>query len=465
MTSPPRLDPGGPSAAPVVDAHRLLFAALLGTNALIVIASTAAAPTLPELARVFAATPQVDRLIPLVLTLSPLAIALSGPVVGLVLDRWGRRRVLVFGTVLYGLAGASAALAQGLEHILVTRVLLGIAVACLLTGTTTVIADAYGPADRARVLSVQMAIVGVVGTGFVTVSGVLSEVDWRAPFLLYLAALPLVPLVGVAVRDRKPSLSARPVPDGPTVALPEAAASLPLGSEPISVAAPDVTIERRGPRLPSGPLWLLVPTFYLVMGTGQVVNYLAAVHLPFHLELQFGLGGNVAGLAIGLTTLSYALGAAVSAGLGRRCAPVTVGAIAAATIAAGYLAMGYGVASVVLPGAFVSGLGFGFLVPSLLVWLAAVAPERVRGRLFGGMTTALFLGQFLSPLLWQPLIAGMGRGMSFAVAGWSASCVTLFLTGTALHRRWGVRRASSALSGLPSRGRDTDVLWGDGSGC
>ena len=52
-----------------------------------------------------------------------------------------------------------------------------------------------------------------------------------------------------------------------------------------------------------------------------------------------------------------------------------------------------------------AGVGIGTAFPNLYVWLANSAPLAVRGRALGGMNTALFLGQFLSPLISQPIVA------------------------------------------------------------
>ena len=70
----------------------------------------------------------------------------------------------------------------------------------------------------------------------------------------------------------------------------------------------------------------------------------------------------------------------------------------------GFVLMGVGYALVTLSqgsgllyvGLVVSGLGIGQLIPNLYVWLADETPVHLRGRVIGGFTTALFLGQFLS---------------------------------------------------------------------
>ena len=59
------------------------------------------------------------------------------------------------------------------------------------------------------------------------------------------------------------------------------------------------------------------------------------------------------------------------------------------------------------------GLGLGFNFPNLTIWLMARVPATMRGRASGGISTAVFLGQFLSPLLSQPLVNHFGLGSAF----------------------------------------------------
>lgn len=44
-------------------------------------------------------------------------------------------------------------------------------------------------------------------------------------------------------------------------------------------------------------------------------------------------------------------------------------------------------------------------------------PEDMRGRAFGGLTSAIFLGQFLSPLISSPISARLGLRLTFRVGG------------------------------------------------
>jgi MFS family permease len=70
-----------------------------------------------------------------------------------------------------------------------------------------------------------------------------------------------------------------------------------------------------------------------------------------------------------------------------------------------------------LAGLAIAGLGIGLLMPNLMVWVAAEVPDAVRGRALGGLSTSMFLGQFLLPLVAQPVSQEMGLGMTYISAG------------------------------------------------
>jgi MFS family permease len=84
----------------------------------------------------------------------------------------------------------------------------------------------------------------------------------------------------------------------------------------------------------------------------------------------------------------------------------------------GFLLIGFGNGYVpVLAGLAITGLGTGLMFPNLNVWLTSGVPAAVRGRTVGGLTTAIFLGQFLSPFAGQPFVEKFGPGILFSGAG------------------------------------------------
>lgn len=59
----------------------------------------------------------------------------------------------------------------------------------------------------------------------------------------------------------------------------------------------------------------------------------------------------------------------------------------------------------------------GLLTPNLNVWTTITVPAALRGRALGGLTTCLFLGQFLSPIVTQPLNQAINLAGTYGLVG------------------------------------------------
>ena len=73
----------------------------------------------------------------------------------------------------------------------------------------------------------------------------------------------------------------------------------------------------------------------------------------------------------------------------------------------------------------IGGIGIGLFAPNSSSWLGSVAPAESRGKAVGGMTSMLYLGQFFSPIIAQPLINQVGLSATFALAGGAALLIAL----------------------------------------
>ena len=394
-------------------------ATLLAASTLTVMAPTIVAPALPSIARTFSDAPSAGVLVPLVLTLPALVVACTASAVGVLVDRRGRRPVLVGGIVLYGLAGGTGLVVGSLPALLAGRVGLGLAVAMVLTAVTTVIGDLYSGVERSRMLSRQAAAMGVSGTVFTVTSGVLATASWRWSFLLYPLAWLLLPAVLRAI----PAPSHRPQPrQGEADGEARGEADGEVADDATSPITGPGTVTSFGsssegaPPIAHAALVVVVVSILLLMGV-QVLFYLLPVQLPFVLEEVFGLGPAGTGLLVAMPPLAYA-GASLLAtrfATDRRRARVVAGACAVTGI--GYLAIGTATALwAVAVGLVIGGAGLGLIVPNLVAWVAHATPAHLRGRLVGVMISALFLGQFISPLVWNPVVTALGRQDALVMA-------------------------------------------------
>jgi MFS family permease len=360
-------------------------AALLATSSLTVMSGATIAPSLPQIKAHFAGADHLDLLVSLVLTAPALVIALTAGPAGWLVDRVGRLVVLVFGLVLFAAAGSSGLWVDSLPALVVGRAFLGLAVAFVMTPSTTLIADYFQGPQRQGFMGVQSAFMSLGGVAFLICGGLLADWHWRGPFAVYLVALPV--LAGALFwLDEKP----RDPVQGEAVVRPPTH-------------------------------WQPIVSLYLVGFVGMALFYLVPVRLPFHLTNLTGASPTLVGLAMGVSTVFAGLTSLNYRRL-RRVLDYRQ------TFAASFLLQGMGYMSIgvaggyagVLVGLAVMGTGFGMMMPNLNVWLADKAPEWIRGRVFGGLTSAVFLGQFSSPIITMPLVeyGGLAGPLGvYAVAG------------------------------------------------
>ncbi|MDI3387283.1 Bcr/CflA family multidrug efflux MFS transporter [Streptomyces sp. B-S-A8] len=142
-------------------------------------------PALPEVTRVLAAPAATVQL---TLTACLAGMALGQLVVGPMSDRWGRRRPLLVGLLVYIVATAICAAAPGVELLVAFRLLQGLAGAAGIVIARAVVRDLYDGVDMARFFSTLMLISGVAPIVAPVVGGqVLRFTDWRGIFVVLTA--------------------------------------------------------------------------------------------------------------------------------------------------------------------------------------------------------------------------------------------------------------------------------------
>ena len=156
---------------------------------------------------------------------------------------------------------------------------------------------------------------------------------------------------------------------------------------------------------------------YVATFLGMALFYVIPVQSPF-LFKQIGVE-NESLLGIGLIV------ATIFAALGSRLHPIIKRRISFATIYVvtfGMIALGFGVVALsadfwmILTGTLIAGFGAGLIMPNGNLWIIQITRPEARGKAIGGLTTAVFLGQFFSPVLLQPIITNSSIFIAHGVA-------------------------------------------------
>src|SRR3712207_4236051 len=99
---------------------------LLLSSCLSVLGAVLLAPVLPRIQDAFAGTPGVETLTPVVLTAPALVFGLTAMIAWRIVDRVGRKRLLVGSLVVYAFAGTAPLWLDSLQLIVASRVLVGL---------------------------------------------------------------------------------------------------------------------------------------------------------------------------------------------------------------------------------------------------------------------------------------------------------------------------------------------------
>lgn len=115
---------------------------------------------------------------------------------GVIGDRLGRKRVLMFGLVVFGLASLASAYAQDPAQLIAARAFMGLGGAAVMPQTLSIITNVFEPEQRARAIGIWAGAVGLaLGIGPPLGGLLLAHFWWGSVFLIN---VPIV-IVGLAL--------------------------------------------------------------------------------------------------------------------------------------------------------------------------------------------------------------------------------------------------------------------------
>ncbi|MGI5527833.1 multidrug effflux MFS transporter [Streptomyces syringium] len=184
-------EPGPRTAEPVTDAGRISAACRTSLLVTLVLGGLSALPPLsmdmylPALPEVTDSLHSPAATVQLTLTACLMGMALGQLVVGPMSDKWGRRRPLLAGMVIYVLATAVCAVAPTAELLIAFRLIQGLAGAAGIVIARAVVRDLYDGVAMARFFSTLMLVSGVAPVIAPVIGGqVLRLTDWRGVFVV-----------------------------------------------------------------------------------------------------------------------------------------------------------------------------------------------------------------------------------------------------------------------------------------
>ncbi len=360
-----------PSSRPPVNGRLVV---MLSANILSALVFTALSPVLPEIAAYFGGD-DGTFLAQMVMSAPGAGVIVGGLLGGFIVMKFGLPATLFVALACFALVGSAPLYLQSGEWLLASRFALGATDAVIQISLMTLISLSFSDEQRARLIGYATAI-GYGGAILsVLASGALAETfGWRAPGLLYLYAIPVLVLALFTVR-------------------------------PVPVAAPEARATGGGRLAALRPAW----STYLIIPPLYAVNYMLAIQFAFVLQAN-GITSPaekswimVAGLVAGIA------GAASSGRLLGRLGQRRLFGVMALLLGSGQAIIGLSThVPGTLAGAAIAGLAGGMVLPTLVNTVISQVPLSVRSTAIGLVYSTAYLGEFLNPVLLDPIRRAIG---------------------------------------------------------
>jgi MFS family permease len=333
---------------------------------------------LPHLSEHFEDEANIEFLSRLMITLPSLSIALLAPLLGLMVERIKKKPSAIVALLLFGVAGSAGLYLETIEGLLASRALFGVAVAILMIVSTSLMGDYFEGEARHKFMGLQSAFISVGGIVFIVGGGLLSDNSWRYPFGIYLIGFLILPFVVRYV---------------------------------VEVEHPTQMPQNHQEKAHLGGIYLLAFGLMLLF-------YIMPTQMPFLMINEFGASGTLAGAIIAMAFVSNALGAISFARLKRRFSFVSIYLMGLVIIGMGFILIGL-VDNLYLffftsP---IMGFGGGLMMTNISAWVLHKAHHKKRIKSSGYLTSALFMGQFFSPIVFHPLVTHFGVHQFFIIVG------------------------------------------------
>lgn len=372
---------------------------MLSGGLMLALVVAAMSPVAHDVSQYFARSGDGDLIAQSIVTAPSIGIILGGPLSGWIIANLGSKRFMLVALAIFGLAGSAGLYLDSATLLLVTRFVLGLAVSGIVTAMITMIGEHFSPEVRARILGWQSSTGAAAGVAAILLAGQLGKYGgWRAPFALYLLALPVL-LLGIRYLP-----ASRPRPQ-------------PAKSSAAQSAAPDGAM---GGLLAIWPIYaLIIPMFIAV--------YMPNIQVSFLLRDEGITAPAAQSNVIVAGAAAVAIAALFYGEAKRRLGMMPILLLCFTLQGTGMLLMG------LLPGAlpaaagcFVLGLGTGIANPLISDMIVSNTTPAVRSKAIGLSYTARYAGDFLNPWIVHPLGVAIGLNHAFAVLG------GLFIAGVAV---------------------------------
>ena len=362
---------------------KIFYFALFSVSAMTVLGSTAIAPALPNLEKHFLDIENIEFLVKLVLTIPAIFIVFFSPISGYLFDRYNRLKLIYPAIIIWSISGVSGFFLDNIYYILISRAIFGIATAFVMTGSSALLADYYTGIKREKALRLQNFYTAFGGTLFLIMGGFLSNINWRYPFLVYILGFVIFIFAFIILFE-------------------------PQKNKKTSLNHADSNKFNFFTFLPINML-----SFF-----GMSLFYIVPTQIPFMIINVLHKSGEYVGNSLALSSIVTALTSLLYARIRQYLSLDNMYVLGFSIVGIGLCIINIFHSYFMLLIALIC-MGFGlaiFLVTNSS-WLFSLTNETNRAKAYGFLASSVFIGQFLSPIITQPIVEVFGLINMFLIFG------------------------------------------------
>ena len=350
----------------------LLLIATLGVMSGITVVSS-----LPLISHSFSNIPHIEFLSKMMLIIPSIMIAIFAPIMGIIVDKFGRLKPLYIGIILFILGGSSGFYLENFYEILVGRAVLGLGVATIMTCSMALIGDYFNEEMRHKFMSRQGMAVAFGGIIFITTGGLLAQIHWSYPFAIYFIPLLFLPYI--------------------------------MGS----LYEPEEEKETPHLEFESSLLPVFLTAFFVM-----ILFYMLPTQLPYLIVNTLHGEPKMIGFVIASAMLFNAMMAIQYAKIKAKFSYLQIYSGTFFLFGIGLLLVSQATSiNDLFYSVFFIGMAFGLLFVNTNAWFLSKVSPKKRGKASGILTSSFFLGQFSSPFIMQPLVSAYGiQGLFFIIS-------------------------------------------------
>ncbi|MDY6229866.1 MAG: MFS transporter [Prevotella sp.] len=341
-----------------------MTATILSMSLLTVMAGAAIAPALGIIKAHFADAPEM--MVQLIVSIPALLIIVTNLFFMSISRRLRTRTIAATGLMLYVVSGAGCFFADNIYVLLFLRAVLGISVGLIMPLSTGLLAFYFPPSEQARLMGLSAAMNQMGGVVATMLAGLLATIEWNYAFLVYLLGLiALLMVLAWLPNEQLDTANKRGVPFQPKQLLkfhPSVLGMLLLMM-----------------------IFFIFPTNFAITAARQTSLTAEAITI----------------IMVGLDVVAFFAGLF----FGKMMKPfrIAIKYFAPVAFLMGYVLFAFGSVPAIIGGAVFVGIATGVGVPYLNTIASIKGGRNSATTVMPLLSAALYLGQFLSPIVVLPL--------------------------------------------------------------